>query len=52
MLAAVVVMAVGFDAKLVAAKVNGPPMAAVVIFCRLTVAVFGVLVNVHAIASP
>lgn len=51
-LADVVVMAVGFEAKLVAAKVNGPPMAAVVIFCNETVAGLGVLVKVHAIASP
>lgn len=50
--APVVVMAAGFEAKLVAVNVNGPPIAAVVIFCSATVAVFGVFVNVHAIASP
>ena len=50
--APVVVMAMGFEAKLVAVNVNGPPIAAVVIFCSATVAVFGVFVNVHAIASP
>ena len=50
--APVVVMAVGFDARFVAANVNGPPIAAVVIFCKATVAVLGVLVNVHEIASP
>jgi hypothetical protein len=50
--APVVVMAVGLDAKLVAVKVNGPPIAAVVIFCNATVAVFGVFVNVQAMASP
>lgn len=51
-LAAEVVMEVGVEVKLVDAKVNGPPMAAVVIFCKVTVAVLGVLVNVQVIASP
>ena len=51
-LAAVVVIAAGLEAKLVGAKVNGPPIAAVVIFCSVTVADFGVLVNVQEIASP
>ena len=51
-LAAVVVMAVGLEAKLVDEKVNGPPMAAVVIFCKVTVVVWGVLVNVQVTPSP
>ena len=51
-LAADVVIATGFEAKLVAVKLNGPPIAAVVIFCNATVAGFGVLVNVQEIASP
>ena len=50
--APVVVIAVGFEAKFVAANENGPPIAAVVIFCKATVAVLGVFVNVHAMASP
>ena len=50
--AAVVVMAAGLDAKFVAVKVNGPPTANVVIFCKDTVAVFGVLVKMQAMASP
>lgn len=50
--APVVVMETGLEAKFVAVNVNGPPMAAVVIFCSDTVAVLGVFVNVHAIASP
>ena len=48
----VVVIAAGAEARFVAAKVNGPPMAPAVIFCRATVAVFGVLVKVHVIESP
>lgn len=48
----VVVTATGFEAKLVAVKVNGPPMAPDVIFCNDTVATLGVLVNMQAIASP
>ena len=51
-LAADVVIATGLEAKLVAEKVNGPPIAAVVIFCNVTVAGFGVLVKVQEIASP
>lgn len=48
----VVVIALGAEAKLVAVKVNGPPMALDVIFCNATVAGLAVLVNVHAIESP
>ena len=50
--APIVVMEAGFEARLVAVNANGPPIAAVVIFCRATVAVLGVLVKVQAIASP
>jgi hypothetical protein len=50
--APVVVIAAGFEAKFVATNVNGPPIAPVVIFCKVTVAGLGVLVNVHEIASP
>lgn len=48
----VVVIAVGAEAKLVAVKVNGPPIALDVIFCTATVAGLAVLVNVQEIASP
>lgn len=51
-LAAVVVIAVGLEAKLVDVKVKGPPIAADVIFCNATVAGLGVLVKVQEIASP
>ena len=48
----VVVIAVGVEARLVCAKVNGPPTAPAVIFCRANVAGMAVLVKVHAMASP
>jgi hypothetical protein len=48
----IVVIAAGVDARFVAAKVKGPPMAPAVIFCKATVAVFGVLVNVQVTESP
>ena len=48
----VVVMAVGLEARFVAVKLNGPPIALVVIFCNFTVAVFGVFVKTQFIASP
>lgn len=51
-LADVVVMAAGFDARLVAANVNGPPMAPEVILRTATVAGLGVFVKVQAIESP
>ena len=49
---AVVVTEGGLEARFVEAKVKGPPMAPVVIFCRVTVAGLGVLVKMQAIASP
>ena len=51
-LADVVVIAAGFVTRFVDAKLNGPPTAPTVIFCKLTVAGLGVLVKLHAIASP
>lgn len=51
-LVAVVVIAVGAEARFVALKVNGPPMALLVIFCKATVAGLAVLVNVQEMASP
>jgi hypothetical protein len=48
----VVEIAAGADARLVAAKLNGPPMAPDVIFCKATVAGLAVLVKVQEIASP
>ena len=51
-LAAVVVIEAGLDARLVDAKVKGPPMAPEVIFCNITVAGLGVLVKTQVIASP
>ena len=49
---AVVVTEGGLEARFVEAKVKGPPMAPVVIFCKVTVAALGVLVKMQAIASP
>jgi hypothetical protein len=51
-LVVVVVIAVGAEARFVAANVNGPPIAPDVIFCRVTVAGFAVLVKVQEIESP
>ena len=48
----VVVIAAGFVTRFVDAKLNGPPTAPMVIFWIATVAGFGVLVKLHAIASP
>lgn len=50
--AAVVVIAAGLVTRFVEVKLNGPPTAPTVIFCNTTVAGFGVLVNMHATASP
>lgn len=47
--AAVVVMLAGLDARFVAVKVNGPPNEPDVIFCSVSVAGFGALVNVQMI---
>lgn len=48
----VVEIAAGADARLVTAKLKGPPMAPAVIFRNATVAGFAVLVKVQAMASP
>ena len=48
----VVVIAAGAEARFVAANVKGPPMALAVIFCKATVAVLGVFVNVQVTESP
>ena len=47
-----VVMLGGAEARLVAVKVNGPPIAPVVIFWIATVAGFATLVKVQPRASP
>ena len=47
--AAVVVIEAGTVAKLLAAKVNGPPKPPVVIFCTATVAAIAALVKVQVI---
>ena len=47
--AAMVVIEAGAAARLVAAKVNGPPKPPVVIFCTATVAAFAALVKVQVI---
>ena len=44
-----VVMAAGVVARLVTAKVNGPPMPPVVIFCTATVAGLAALVKAQVI---
>ena len=46
---ATVVTLGGFEARLVAVNVNGPPNEPVVIFCKVNVAGFGVLVKVQTI---
>jgi hypothetical protein len=46
---ATVVTLGGFEARFVAVNVNGPPNDPVVIFCKVNVAGFGVLVNVQTI---
>lgn len=48
---AVVVMAAGAAAKLLTAKLNGPPKPAVVIFWTATVAGFAALVKVQVILA-
>lgn len=47
--AATVVMLAGFEARLVAVNVNGPPKEPDVIFCKARVAGLGELVKVHTI---
>lgn len=49
MAAATVVMFVGFEARLVAVNVNGPPNEPDVIFCNATVGGLGAFVKVHTI---
>ena len=44
-----VVMLVGLEVRLLAVKVKGPPKEPAVIFCKLSVAGFGVLVKVQTI---
>lgn len=49
--AAIVVMAAGPEAKLVAEKANGPPNEPTVVFCSVNVAGLGVLVKVQTIVA-
>lgn len=50
-LATVVEMAAGADAKLLDVNVNGPPTELTVVFCSATVGNFGTLVNVQRILA-
>ena len=49
--AAIVVIEAGAAARLLTAKVNGPPKLPVVIFCTATLAAFAALVNVQVILA-
>jgi hypothetical protein len=50
-LADVVVMAGGVEARFVAMNENGPPKAPAVVFCKVNVAGFGALVKVQMILA-